>query len=185
VLSVDFPLRYAKKSMEPSKIHNLSVPLLLNLCKIFLAQKYLHNRYCVHKTTLSIIYFFYMRNNHSNIPICIYQIMPIVKFYAFCRLLNGNQLSGFLPDEIGNLQNLNRLQIDQNQILGPIPKSFANLRNMKHLHMNNNSLSGQIPSELWRIPLLLHLLVDNNNLSGPLPIELAKAPALKILYVPH
>uniref|UniRef100_A0A452ZCY2 Protein kinase domain-containing protein n=1 Tax=Aegilops tauschii subsp. strangulata TaxID=200361 RepID=A0A452ZCY2_AEGTS len=106
--------------------------------------------------------------------------MPIVKFYAFCRLLNGNQLSGFLPDEIGNLQSLNRLQIDQNQILGPIPKSYANLRNVKHLHMNNNSLSGKIPSELWRIPLLLHLLVDNNNLSGPLPTELAKAPALKI-----
>jgi Leucine-rich repeat (LRR) protein len=52
---------------------------------------------------------------------------------TFCRLLNGNQLSGILPDEIGNLQNLNRLQVDQNQLFGPIPKSFANLRSVKHL----------------------------------------------------
>ncbi|RLN28700.1 putative LRR receptor-like serine/threonine-protein kinase [Panicum miliaceum] len=96
------------------------------------------------------------------------------------RLLNGHQLSGILPDEIGNLQNLNRLQVDQNQLFGPIPKSFANLRSVKHIHMNNNSLSGSLPPELSRLPLLLHLLVDNNNLSGPLPPEFAEAPALKI-----
>lgn len=53
--------------------------------------------------------------------------------FFLCRLLNGNQLSGSLPDEIGNLQNLNRLQIDENQISGPIPTSFANLTSVKHL----------------------------------------------------
>jgi hypothetical protein len=51
----------------------------------------------------------------------------------FYRLLNGNQLSGILPDEIGKLYNLDRLQIDQNHFFGPIPKSFANLRRVKHL----------------------------------------------------
>ncbi|KAM3333342.1 hypothetical protein ACQJBY_028433 [Aegilops geniculata] len=95
--------------------------------------------------------------------------------------LNGNQLSGSLPDEIGYLQKLNRLQIDQNQISGPIPKSFGNLTSMKHFHMNNNSLSGRIPPELFRLPVLLHLLVDTNNLSGPLPPELVETRSLKIL----
>jgi len=47
--------------------------------------------------------------------------------------LNGNLLSGSLPEEIGYLKNLNRLQIDENNISGPIPKSFANLTSIKHL----------------------------------------------------
>jgi len=105
---------------------------------------------------------------------------------SICRLLNGNQLNGSLPEEIGFLPNLDRIQIDQNQISGPIPKSFANLNKTKHLwvyyalhacyvlakdrypeflipfqfrssHMNNNSLSGQIPPELSRLPSLVHL----------------------------
>ncbi|KAF5930671.1 hypothetical protein HYC85_031544 [Camellia sinensis] len=100
------------------------------------------------------------------------------------KLLNGNQLTGPLPDEIGYLPNLDRIQIDQNQISGPIPKSFANLSKTKHFsHMNNNSLSGQIPPELSMLPNLVHMLLDNNNLSGYLPPELANLPRLLILQL--
>ena len=49
------------------------------------------------------------------------------------RLLNGNKLSGSLPDELGNLVKLIRFQIDENRISGPIPKSYANLASLKHL----------------------------------------------------
>lgn len=49
------------------------------------------------------------------------------------RLLNGNKLSGSLPEELGNLKKLNRLQVDQNLLSGPIPKSFANLIQTRHL----------------------------------------------------
>ena len=53
--------------------------------------------------------------------------------YCVSRLLNGNKLTGSLPEELGNLPNLDRIQIDQNQISGPIPKSFANLNKTQHL----------------------------------------------------
>lgn len=49
------------------------------------------------------------------------------------RLLNGNQLTGSLPEELGNLVNLDRIQIDQNFISGTIPPSLANLDKAKHL----------------------------------------------------
>ena len=49
------------------------------------------------------------------------------------RLLNGNQLTGTLPPELGNLGELERLQIDQNQISGPIPPEFGNLGSVLHL----------------------------------------------------
>ncbi|CAI9778659.1 unnamed protein product [Fraxinus pennsylvanica] len=90
---------------------------------------------------------------------------------------------GSLPDEIGYLRNLDRLQIDENQISGSIPKSLANLKSAKHFHMNNNSLSGEIPPELSRLANLVHLLLDNNNLSGHLPPELSKMPNLMILQL--
>lgn len=54
--------------------------------------------------------------------------------HSFCsRLLNGNNLTGPLPEEIGYLPHLDRIQIDQNHISGPLPKSFANLNRTKHL----------------------------------------------------
>ncbi|KAH9737063.1 protein kinase domain-containing protein [Citrus sinensis] len=98
-------------------------------------------------------------------------------------LLNGNKLSGSLPDDLGYLSNLNRLQVDENNITGTIPKSFANLSRVRHLHLNNNSIGGQIPSELSKLSTLIHLLVDNNNLSGNLPPELSELPQLRILQL--
>jgi len=46
---------------------------------------------------------------------------------------DGNQLTGELPEELGFLPKLNRLQIDQNNITGPIPLSFAKLNTTQHL----------------------------------------------------
>ncbi|KAI5409905.1 hypothetical protein KIW84_055384 [Lathyrus oleraceus] len=82
------------------------------------------------------------------------------------RLLNGNKLSGSLPDELGNLTNMNRLQLDENQLSGSVPESLANMINVRHLHMNNNSFTGQLPSKLSNLSNLMHLQLDNNNFSG-------------------
>ena len=52
---------------------------------------------------------------------------------VFHRLLNGNDLTGTIPEELGNLRFLDRLQIDSNQISGSIPTTFQNLVSMRHL----------------------------------------------------
>ncbi|KAL9316445.1 hypothetical protein ACSQ67_017446 [Phaseolus vulgaris] len=99
------------------------------------------------------------------------------------RLLSGNKLTGDLPEELGHLPVLDRIQIDENNITGSIPLSFANLNSTKHFHMNNNSLSGQIPAQLSKLGSLIHLLLDNNNLTGNLPSELSETPKLMILQL--
>jgi hypothetical protein len=48
-------------------------------------------------------------------------------------LLNGNQFTGVLPQELGFLSNLNRIQIDENNISGPVPPTFQNLHNLQHM----------------------------------------------------
>ncbi|KAK4407627.1 putative LRR receptor-like serine/threonine-protein kinase [Sesamum angolense] len=84
-------------------------------------------------------------------------------------LLNGNKLTGFLPDELGYLSNLDRIQIDENQISGPIPLSFANLSKAKHLLLDNNNFSGDLPPQLSELPHLLILSLRNCSLRGSIP----------------
>jgi len=57
----------------------------------------------------------------------------VILMHFLCRLLNGNMLSGSLPDELGNLPNLNRFQVDENQLSGSLPDSLANMTSVKHL----------------------------------------------------
>jgi hypothetical protein len=54
-------------------------------------------------------------------------------YYCHGRLLNGNNFTGSLPSELGQLKNLNRLQIDQNNFSGSVPSSFGNLTSVQHL----------------------------------------------------
>ncbi|KAH0912010.1 hypothetical protein HID58_035331, partial [Brassica napus] len=103
--------------------------------------------------------------------------------YYLDRLLNGNKLTGSLPPELGNLRNLNRLQVDENNITGSVPPAFGNMTSIKHLHLNNNTLTGEIPVELSKLNNLAHLILDNNNLTGSLPQELARLPSLTILQM--
>lgn len=69
-------------------------------------------------------------NHNSN-----FVLVPLIDslLHYLDSLLNGNKFTGSLPPEIGNLQNLNRLQVDENNITGSVPFSFGNLRSIKHL----------------------------------------------------
>ncbi|KAE9458171.1 hypothetical protein C3L33_09927, partial [Rhododendron williamsianum] len=62
------------------------------------------------------------------------------------RLLFQNTLlSGPLPPEIGNLEDLTILALDGSRFSGPIPQSLGNLSKITFLHLSRNRFSGQIP----------------------------------------
>ena len=62
------------------------------------------------------------------------------------------QLTGTVPEVLGNLTNLKRLYLFDNQLTGTIPDELGNLTNLKSLHISGNQLTGCIPNGLQDVP---------------------------------
>ena len=97
--------------------------------------------------------------------------------------LDGNQLSGPIPAELGRLANLEFLWLEHNQLSGPIPAELGRLANLELLWLDGNQLSGPIPAELGRLANLFHLNLEDNQLSGPIPAELGRLANLDLLWL--
>ena len=83
--------------------------------------------------------------------------------------LDGNSITGSIPPEIGNLTNLITLGLDDNQLTGSIPPEIGNLTNLQELGLSWNQLSGEIPSEIGNLTSLRGIWVDVNQLTGEIP----------------
>ncbi|GAV78043.1 Pkinase domain-containing protein/LRR_1 domain-containing protein/LRR_6 domain-containing protein, partial [Cephalotus follicularis] len=87
------------------------------------------------------------------------------------RELYSNNISGKIPEELGNLTNLVSLDLYLNNLTGIIPQSLGKLQKLRFLRLNNNSLSGQIPGSLTAIMSLQVLDLSNNLLTGDIPVN--------------
>ncbi|KAK4835636.1 hypothetical protein QYF36_012337 [Acer negundo] len=83
--------------------------------------------------------------------------------------LSNNELTGDIPIEIGNLQQIKAMNLSHNFLSGSIPESFSNLTNIESLDLSRNKLSGRIPPQLTQLNSLGTFNVSFNNLSGPVP----------------
>ena len=93
--------------------------------------------------------------------------------------LNGNELSGGIPPELGNLANLIELYLFRNQLTGEIPPELGNLANLTWLDLDGNQFSGEIPPELGNLANLTGLGLSGDGLSGGIPPELGNLANLK------
>ena len=93
--------------------------------------------------------------------------------------LQSNQLTGSIPSELGQLSKLTRLIFSSNKLSGAIPITVANLAALQYLILSSNALTGAIPPELGRLADLQVLGLDGNALSGTIPSELGSLSALR------
>ncbi|CAI9786209.1 unnamed protein product [Fraxinus pennsylvanica] len=85
--------------------------------------------------------------------------------------LYSNNISGRIPNDLGNLTNLVSLDLYLNSLNGPIPSTLGELQRLRFLRLNNNTLTGTIPMSLTNVTSLQVLDLSNNNLSGTVPIN--------------
>ncbi len=97
--------------------------------------------------------------------------------------LVGNNLTGTLPTEIGDLTALTTLNLPSNSLSGELPDSMANLTALTHVGLGDNDLSGEIPGFLGDFKGLDVLNLRDNNFSGSIPSNLGNATALGSLYI--
>lgn len=84
--------------------------------------------------------------------------------------LNGNQLTGTIPSlAFGKLTSLTDFRLDGNRLAGTIPPSLGDLGALTALGLSRNRLSGTIPFALKRLTHLSFLDVSYNDLEGCVP----------------
>ncbi|XP_028089475.1 BRASSINOSTEROID INSENSITIVE 1-associated receptor kinase 1-like [Camellia sinensis] len=114
---------------------------------------------------------------------------PCTWFHVTCNSENsvtrvdlGNaNLSGQLVLELGQLLNLQYLELYSNNIRGKIPIELGNLTSLVSLDLFSNNLSSIIPDTLGRLQKLRFLRLNNNTLSGTIPMSLTNINSLQIL----
>jgi hypothetical protein len=96
--------------------------------------------------------------------------------------LFGNQLSGPIPPELGNMREMAELYLYGNALSGPLPESLGGLTQLTYLHLHNNNLTGPVPAEFGRMSRLEELVLsDNEEMAGPLPFEMTSLGRLNVL----
>ena len=85
--------------------------------------------------------------------------------------LGNNQLHGFVPPELGDLNSLNILYLYSNTLTGEIPSELGQLTQLTRMDFYNNQLSGEIPSSL-------------GNLTNPTELRLGQMGS-RALSQPH
>ncbi|XP_028772100.1 probable LRR receptor-like serine/threonine-protein kinase At3g47570 [Neltuma alba] len=79
-----------------------------------------------------------------------------------------------IPYLIGNLKNLINLALDGNNLTGLIPNRVNKLHSLQHLSLSNNRLQGSIINDLCQLESLSELNLANNMFTGAVPECLGK-----------
>ena len=99
--------------------------------------------------------------------------------------LGGNALTGAIPDTLGRLARLQGLILWRNELTGPVPEWLGSLAELQFLHLGGNALTGAIPGTLGRLANLESLHLARNELTGPVPSPLGRLANLRTLALEH
>lgn len=95
--------------------------------------------------------------------------------------MNGNSLSGEIPDTISQLQYLIELCLTGNSVSGTLPEAISQMNSLERISLDYNQVSGSLPEWLSLMPKLTKISLGHNKLSGTIPASLGDLPALQKL----
>ncbi|KAJ8627486.1 hypothetical protein MRB53_020793 [Persea americana] len=94
----------------------------------------------------------------------------------------SNNFNGSLPPELGNLVNLEQLNMDSSGVGGEIPSTFSNLVNLKIVRASDSPFNGTIPSFIgsWN---LTSLRLQGNSFQGSIPSSFSNLTSMTDLRI--
>jgi Leucine-rich repeat (LRR) protein len=98
-------------------------------------------------------------------------------------LLQGFGLAGAIPVTLGDLTQLQQLQLSSNSLTGRIPTTFAQFLQLTSLSLFHNALTGTIPDSLGQLSHLTDLYLYHNQLNGSIPQSLGQCAQLSDLQL--
>lgn len=111
----------------------------------------------------------YSKNLTGTIPEEIGQLL-----YLELLELAGNLITGPIPESLGNLTYLVEACLTNNLLTGPIPDTLGGMSSLQKLSFNDNLIEGEIPASLGDITTLTKFSLGNNQLTGTIPDSLGK-----------
>jgi len=84
-------------------------------------------------------------------------------------ILDGNELTGSIPNELEELTNLVSLRLRRNALEKKLSIDFGQLNSLEILDLGRNKLTGFIPYNVLYLNSLTEIYLDYNNLSGNIP----------------
>ena len=96
--------------------------------------------------------------------------------------LYHNNLSGFVPAQLGNLTSLQSLDLDENQLTGSIPPELGNMTNLTVSCSQWQSVDRRDSIRTRQSTNLTGLLLYNNQLTGSIPPELGNLTNLQVSH---
>lgn len=92
----------------------------------------------------------------------------------------GNELQGVIPEEIGNLKKLQILRFGANNITSPLPLSIGELEDLSYLEFYNNPLNCDFPNNiLYRLNNLRQIEAMDCGLTGQIDDFFDSLPKLE------
>ncbi|KAL8513144.1 hypothetical protein ACS0TY_019360 [Phlomoides rotata] len=102
--------------------------------------------------------------------------------------LSNNFFSGTLPPEFSLLHrlrfiSLTSMSLSNNSFSGQIPAAFGKLISLQILYLGGNYLNGVIPKEMGNLQNLVKLFIEHNQITGALPINISNMSSLQGLIL--
>lgn len=95
--------------------------------------------------------------------------------------ITAREITGRLPNEIGDLINLETLRISQSRVFGEIPNSIGKLNKLRQLSIGQTSLEGELPQELGDLGNLEDFILSWGDFTSAYPGQLFNCTKLKTL----
>ncbi|KAF8019708.1 hypothetical protein BT93_G0413 [Corymbia citriodora subsp. variegata] len=89
-----------------------------------------------------------------------------------------NQLTGEIPEELGDFKNLTELSLYTNRLTGSLPPKLGSWADFNYIDVSDNSLTGSIPPDMCKNGKMTDLLLLDNKLTGTIPATYANCSSL-------